>query len=854
MPGYVFLLAMGAFITLGFLLSSPSDPKSAVLFGYSLERIFLAGGVLIAGVTLLILTWSWSRHPELSERLWEFFFKRKRSSDIFLALTGAGVLLFWILIFLPSYRLGSFSAYIPRLYPIIIWLAVAFFVTLIILFFERRKISFSDAVLPTRAVLWVGLLMLGILILLAVLVVFSGLGLSHPEEYWYGAGVPVLGLQILTVAVVGWFSAWFEFGVGGRHPRRVDALVCVTIFILAAILWGREPLRPNYFMPDTAKNEMYPYSDSATFDVGSQYALIGQGLFNGEYFDRSLYSSFLTYLHMAVGDDLHLLLTIQAVLFAIFPVIIYLIGRELHGRTLGIVAALLIILRGLNSILAAEWIDLAGPKMMLTDFPTLIGISLFLLFILYWVRQPFKLQHAVLAGGMIGLTIMLRTHVLLLVPAVIAFVVVFGMQIRWSYRLAGSMALIVGMLAATSPWDVRNTANGYPMFYVYYSRIATILEERYEQREDSFQPPLASNAVQAIRSMNEAAHRQRIVLQQDDPFCRSSVCKIANHFLHNLVTSMIYLPTSLVFDDLWNVTKLGTPYWQAEWQGDGFGLKEGSLLFINMAFISLGIGAAWERKRWIGLLPIVIFAVYLLSNSLAFTSGGRYIAPVDWVICIYFMLGIIQVFSWIQRWIGFIPVNETRISESDYDTQPKMSSAVWKNLFPALLLILAIGSLIPLSEMFFKPRYEVQSPDALLAELEESGLLERSGYSRADLTEFLSQPGALISAGRALYPRYYRVGEGEPDRSTYYRYLDFRRLVFTLIGPYSKGAQGILIPGEPPEISLHAEDVVVLGCWNTTYYAPFLDAVVVFVTSDDGYVYTRAPEAPLQCPLPEPKP
>jgi hypothetical protein len=117
---------------------------------------------------------------------------------------------------------------------------------------------------------------------------------------------------------------------------------------------------------------------------------------------------------------------------------------------------------------------------------------------------------------------------------------------------------------------------------------------------------------------------------------------------------------------------------------------------------------------------------------------------------------------------------------------------------------------------------------------------------------FLSQPDAMIREGRALYPRYYPGGDGEQDRSTYYRYLDYQRLVFTLIGPYSDAAEGVVIPGFAPPVSFHDEDVVVLGCWNTTYYSPFIDAVVVFSTSDEGYVYNRAPEAPLQCPFGEP--
>jgi hypothetical protein len=89
-------------------------------------------------------------------------------------------------------------------------------------------------------------------------------------------------------------------------------------------------------MPDTLDNLMYPYSDSATFDVGSQFALIGQGIFNGQYFDRALYIALLTYLHMAFraepgsdddGTGCHCL--------RYSLMVMYLIGREVHSRALG---------------------------------------------------------------------------------------------------------------------------------------------------------------------------------------------------------------------------------------------------------------------------------------------------------------------------------------------------------------------------------------------------------------------------------------------------------------------------------------------------------------------------------------
>jgi hypothetical protein len=183
----------------------------------------------------------------------------------------------------------------------------------------------------------------------------------------------------------------------------------------------------------------------------------------------------------------------------------------------------------------------------------------------------------------------------------------------------------------------------------------------------------------------------------------------------------------------------------------------------------------------------------------------------------------------------------------------EFSSFQYRGAIFSLIFVFGIGSLIPLAEMPFEKRYQVREPQVILASLQERELIEQSGFSEDDLLEFLTQPNAMIVEGRALYPRYYRSGIGEPDLSTHYRYLDYSRLVFTIIGPYAGFAQGVVIAGDKPNFDIHISDAIVLGCWNTTYYAPFLDAVIVFVISDEGnHIYLRSPEHPLQCPLAEP--
>lgn len=846
LPAYGLFLSLGAFITLVVMLASPSDPKNAVFLGYSLERILLAAGILIPGAALLYLTLRLFRQPEHSQRLWLDVSARGWISDSIFFLSLAAFFTGWILLFMPSYRLGALAGYVQRLAPIIGWLAVSGAVTSAILLIERRNES-TNPKDSTRIILRVALIFFGVFVLMGGLVAFTGIGIDYPADYWYGAGVPVLGLQVLFCLLIGAVFLWIEGKTRFLDKRGIDVVIFIILWLMAAWLWSREPLHPNYFMPDTADNVIYPYSDGATFDQGAQYLLIGQGLFNGQFFERSLYSIFLAYLHMALGQDFENLMTAQAALFGVLPAVVYLIGVELHSRPFGITAGALIALRGMNAVIAAKWIDTASPKMMLTDFPAAILISLFLLLLLKWIRDPSRLGLLGWMGAVFGFALMVRTHAISLLPAALIFLP-FAMKIRWKGFVLTGLLIALGLFAVTLPWEIRNQSKGIPMYSSYYSRLMVILRHRYGLDADAYMPSqISSRASESARGFS----RQRTLQSSTEPFCDSAPCSITNHLVHNVVTSLVSLPSSLTFDDLWNTVKADTPYWKKSWSEGQIGAGGALMIVFNLAMIALGLGSIWGRVRILSLLPVFLFIAYLLANSAGFTSGGRYIAPVDWIVCLFYSAGGLQLVTWVLRAAGFLKSSEqSRLQGTLF---PIISKTAYIKLLLTFLFILVVGSLLPLSEAFAKPRYQAREPGEILVILEESGLLQQTGFSRQELTAFLAQPNAMISEGRALYPRYYRTGEGEPDRSTYYRFLDYQRLVLTLIGPDNPMAEGVVIPGDPPPFSFHAEDVIAIGCWNTNYYAPYIDSVAVFVLSGEGYVYTRSPSAPLQCPLPEPR-
>ena len=847
---YAAFLSLGALFTLLSVLRSKSESENAFFLGYSLEKMVLGAGLLFFLLVFLSLTVKLIRQPEWSRHVWEFVFLNRSASTVLLWIAFAVFIICWIVLFLPFYRLAGMAGYVSQLRSVIVWLAVVGAVTMLLVILESGKESIASTIPGGWQVAWASLVILLLFILVGGLVVSTGLGLQHPGDYWYASGVPVLGLQILLALAAGAFLLWMEPRWGGRPSYLLDVLMCLGIWLVTAWLWAREPLQPNFFMPDTLDNLMYPYSDSATFDVGSQFALIGQGIFNGQYFDRALYIALLTYLHMLFGQNLDLMMTAQAVIFAVFPVVMYLIGREVHSRALGVSVAVLIILRGLNSLVASKWIDLASPKMILTDFATAIGVAVFVFLVLKWFREPSKWHLAVWTGGALGLTIMLRTHALLLLPVLI-FYLWIKFRPQWKVAALGTVLLIFGMLVSTTPWDLRNRPNGIPMFYVYYYRIEEVLRARYGVQgsiPDAQPPELASVHNSRAQVQTGNLTRQRIAGLAAADYCDSSLCRIVNHFFHNFITSFLFLPTSFVFDDLWNTIKLSTPYWKNSWLGEGIGFSTGIFLFINMALISLGFGAMWVRNRIASLIPVSFFLTYIFSNALAFTSGGRYIVPVDWILGLYYMAGLLQLAIWALKLAGWQTSPEI-LSFGLEEKLPKLQfPARFSGVASAFVIVFAIGSLIPLSETPFERRYPTRSEDEILTLLEQKGMFGQTSFDRQDLIAFLSDPQADILVGRLLYPRYYPAGMGEMDRHYPYRPLDFSRHVFMVIGPFGNGRQSVIIEGDKSDFITHAADVVVVGCKNELN----LDGLVVFELSDPSHVYVRSPEPEWKCPLPLP--
>ncbi len=819
------------------LLLSPSEPGSSIILGLSLPRLLFACGLLAVFTSFMALLINGFRNRPWAEKLQDQWFGGGRSSNVTTWLAGVSFGLSWMGYFLPAYRTGALIHYWPRLQPLLMFILLLSASVLIVLFWIRGSFSFQE--LKDNKIIRSGFMLFMICLIITLGIVFTQYNAANGEDFWYGAGVPLLASQLLTALIGG---VLFMLFARNWNTRRSDLIVFLVIYVVTAVLWAREPLQKSFLFigPYPPNNVLYPFADAATFDAASQFALIGQRIFifNTLFFERSLYLSFLVYLHSLFGQDYQVLMAAQAAIFAVFPALVYLIGKSLNMRAVGFATAIVAMLRGLNSIAASNMIDLANPKMMLTDFPTAIGIALLILFMCEWLKDSGKRWHyALWVGGVIGLTIMLRTNALLFLLFIPLYALLTFVP-QWKKWLRSSFLLMLAVVAITIPWELRNASLGGLMYGSITAKIQNVIQQRYTPRPQSGSLLPAELAPITLQSTQVIAS----IYQDENPQpCATVICFALKHFIHNIVTSILILPTSPFLDDVHHVVKENNPFWRPDWDGV-FTAPALFFFLLNLFLITLGIRIAWNQQRWTGLVPLAVFLFYNVSNAFARTSGGRYIVPIDWIICFYFMLGAIYLIKLIA---GFANINmgDPVFPDHPHATETPVSKSPALTTAFILVLLFGMGSLLPLSEKLHSPHFSNVDPKIVLSE--QTGPLNNAGLSSAELQAFLQNPDAELAVGRALYPRFFQIGRGEMH---FYPYTEmgFPRTGFVLIGP--AGQQGVLLPGESPRHFPHGADVLVLGCKGHNY----TDALVVVVLDETNAIYTRSPESELTCPLKQP--
>jgi hypothetical protein len=220
-----------------------------------------------------------------------------------------------------------------------------------------------------------------------------------------------------------------------------------------------------------------------------------------------------------------------------------------------------------------------------------------------------------------------------------------------------------------------------------------------------------------------------------------------------------------------------------------------------------------------------VFLFYIASNALARSSGWRFLLPVDWIILMYFCIGLAYFPSAIDSLRG------QKKQKEGGTNQPYL-----KPLMFGLLVI--AGASVAIAEQLIPNR---DFSDVTLEAKEV--IVEAGALSQAQLDFFRRENEAAIISGVALYPRYFQP-------NTRFSLADmpqgFNYLHFWLIG--NGGGQVVLPLQNVPSDIPHTETVTILGCETEN----FISAWAVVTHSPPAQILTRDPNAPLNCPLEEP--
>ena len=677
-PALLGLLSALSLAGLVVLARLPADPEKALALGFSASRLALIAvllGLAVAWAGLGLAAWpgrartaAWfdiARRP----RLWDAVLL----AAPLLALAAQALLavLWGLSQHGENYR---YLAYAQRLQPLLDVLSLTgllLFAWLILL--RRAELAPAGAVAGAPAVGRLAALIWLVFGGVAIFVAVTRIGVT-PEltGSWGKPAVPFLEWQVLLAWLLGSLLLLAET----RKPaifrgarRHIDIYIGLAIWLGTAVLWLSQPVQPAYFAtpPRPPNYQIYPYSDGLTYAQYAQSILIGNGFMGSDIPARPLYIVFLAGLHALAGQDYSWVIALQTLALAIFPLSLYLIGKELGSRPLGLAAALLVVLRDLTSNQAAPFTnDLTYSKLFFSELPAALLLSLCTWQALRWMRRPGQAPEwweparlaPLLAGGLLGLSMLVRTQSAIAIPIILLAAWLTIKKPRLALR--GSLLLFAGVALAVAPWLWRNwRLTGGPIFDNPASQ-TMVLAQRYSGLN-------FEDVIPYLPGETDSQYSRRMLQIALDGIHRDpaqALHTVANHFLNNEIDNVLLLPLR---SDLLNLAELWQPtraFWQ-DWDGQPSS-GQVVLLAAYLGLLGLGLAACWRKAGWAGLLPLGLNLGYNLWTALFRSSGERFLVPVDWTATLYFAAGLVTLSGGM-----LLLLSRTRQGMLEYLAQPQ---------------------------------------------------------------------------------------------------------------------------------------------------------------------------------------
>jgi hypothetical protein len=732
-----------------------------------------------------------------------------------------GVFLFFLRYLNPENSLSTYQRLSPLLwYLLILSLQTFFFLLILHKGVHPARLAIHNAVyLPA-------LCALGVLLFLFLFITFTRLGVTPDPAYWGEPGVPMLGWQFALALVGGLAILGLTFST---HLDRVDRFLPLGIYLLAIVIWLSVPLdvlANSFYMPINPPTfQPFPYSDAGYYDQMAHSLLIGHP-YQGTIPTRPLYVFLLTVLHLLFGENYRNILVGQTFVLAAIPVVFYFLGKKLHSRVAGVTIALFFIFRELTTLLVSSNTRVSNTKTILVDLPTLLLLILACLFTIRWLAQKTE-KNALIAGGMFGLLLLLRTQSMLVLPLILfAALLVLGWKNRSFYLL--SSFFFLGLLVSILPWLIHN--------YLQTGQVA--FDAPFQYKIIATQYAYTGNLdINNFDFEGKGLGQVLIEFALKDPGFVFGF--IANHFLAAQIHGLLVLPLIKPYNGIFEPINL---YWMG-WNGtlEWYNVL---LVILYLAVIALGLGSAWKRWRWIGLLPLVFSSGYALATAFGRFSGWRYDLPADWVWYFYFGIGFAELLQHAALLFGAkeepfrVPEGhrdrcERSGAQSTLAPGARAGERSLYGLFGISILFAFLGALPWLIKTIASPRYAETDQTAL-----QQQIASISSAPADQINAFASQPDAFIQIGRVLYPRFFSREHGLASANPWpaYALREYPRIGFLLL---NQSSVSVVFPTKRLPEFPHAQDAIVVGC----QHADHVEARwILFPESDSVYASEEFPE------------
>ncbi|MBW2062262.1 MAG: tetratricopeptide repeat protein [Deltaproteobacteria bacterium] len=391
--------------------------------------------------------------------------------------------------------------------------------------------------------------------------------------------------------------------------------------------------------------------DSQAYDARAREILGGDWLGRSVFYQDPLYPYFLALIYKIFGTGTLPVRLIQIILGSLNAVLIYLMGKHLGGRRVGVLAGVLFLLYGLvcfyDGLIAKD-----GPGLFL------VCLSLAVLF---WAAVRERSWSWLPAGAIFGLATLTRGNLLLIAPLVATWII-FASRSNLSGRLVALGCFILGLILIMVPVTIRNwvvgrdliliTAQAGQNFYIgnnprawgFFENPKHIrLEPRYEE-EDFRQEALRLTGLKDMKPSEVSSFwmRQGLKFIRENP---GRALKLLGH-----KTAMFF--NNFEIPDNYNYYFARRQAAFLKWLPLSFGLT------VSLGLV--GLALPWpDRGRF--FLPALFFLGYLVS-IVPFHMAARYRLPVipllfcGAAVLIWWVYDRVRARQWRPLTLALIPV------------------------------------------------------------------------------------------------------------------------------------------------------------------------------------------------------